>query len=105
MNRQIFYHRGPARRSRTMLYFAAATTYERRRAECGFEPCHLYLRADDAAFRQIVERFFVRLALQAAPAAEFERDIAAALRPYNIAGLCDSSVHNMYRHTAAPWRD
>ena len=88
-----------------MLYFAAATTYEHRRAARGFEPNQLYLRADDAAFRQVVEQFFRRLNSEPTPSADFERDISAALQPYNLVGLCDPAVHNMYRYTAAPCRE
>jgi hypothetical protein len=31
----------------------------------------------------------------------FQNDVAQAIAPYNIAGLCDPSVRNMYRYTAA----
>ena len=94
----------------SMLYFAATTTYEHRRAERGFEPSQLYLRADDVAFQAIVEEFFrrvtsERLSSQPLSSDNFERDLAAALRPYNIAGLCNPAAQNMYRYTAAPHGD
>ena len=38
----------------SMTYFAAATTYERRRSERGFEPSLAYLCANDSAFTQTI---------------------------------------------------
>ncbi len=91
----------------SMLYFAGATTYERRRFQR--KPHNAFLCADDAEFRDVVRRVLRRLpdivsADEISPAAieTFGRDVAAAIRNFNTAGLCDPSVHNMYRYTAVP---
>jgi FADH2 O2-dependent halogenase len=91
-----------------MLYFAAATTSEHRRATGQLPRGAALLCADDAPFRELVEQAWVqvkRLAGHAEPAekhiVEVEYLIAAGLRPYNIAGLCDPAGRNMYRYTAA----
>jgi len=80
--------------SYAMFYFAAATTYEHRRADRGKESGGAFLCADDRGFREAVETFDRRIsqltttqsqlttAHPDAPAvAEFERDVAKALRP------------------------
>ena len=93
----------------SMLYFAAATTYEHRRAEGGWDPQAAFLCADDSQFRNVVESVWNRLqrvtdADGRTPAAisEFEQFVAKAIEPFNSVGLCDPSVQNMYRYTAAP---
>ncbi len=94
--------------SALMLYFAAATTCEHRRAACGFDPAHWFLCADDAKFVGTVEsvlRGLLRCLASGAHAqdiVQFEADLKRALAPYNHVGLCDESVRNMYRYTAAP---
>lgn len=92
----------------TMLYFAAATTYERRRFRGELGPNASFLCADDRELRSVVRavrtRLNERLAQEYVPdeGAAFTREVAAAIEPFNGAGLCDPSVHNMYRRTAAP---
>ncbi len=84
-----------------MLYFAAATTSERRRLanETGNPPA--FLCGDDPTFTRIVNAMLDEL--ENSPSAEnFERMLAAAISDYNTAGLCDASVQNMYRYTALP---
>ncbi len=103
-SRQLF----PAFVAWTMLYFAAATTYEQRRAQNDILPGAAFLCADDSALTSTVDRLWARLHnLLAGPASEqeieqFEQDLAAAIRPFNTAGLCDPRANNLYRYTAAP---
>jgi FADH2 O2-dependent halogenase len=86
-----------------MLYFAAATTYERRRVEGLLPPGAAMLCADDPAWRRTVEGVHRRLldSGQSADGQEFAQVVAEAIAPYNTAGLCDPRVRNMYRYTAA----
>ena len=91
-----------------LLYFAAATTSEHRRATRTMRPGAAFLLADEPEFRQAVEQAWIDVkSLAARPRlAEcdicgFEQQIAQAVAPFNIVGLCDPSVHNMYRYTAA----
>lgn len=93
----------------SMLYFAAATTYEKRRAAGGRDAVGWFLCADDERFTSLVRRLEERrrAILQAGAASpatldEFDAEVARELAPYNHAGLCDPSVRNMYRFTAAP---
>ena len=100
--------------SMSMLYFAAATSYERARiASTGtFAPA--FLRADEPGWRAVVSRMWARL-----PAVlreldgvmgerrrtiidRFETELADAVRPFNVVGLCDPALKNMYRHSALP---
>ncbi len=97
-----------------MLYFAATTISEHRRAMAlagQAEPFDIFtgfLLADDPAFRRLVAAAWQRvrdLASQSEVSDEvvaaFELLIAAGIEPYNIAGLCDPAAANMYRYTAA----
>ena len=85
----------------TMLYFAAATSYERSRLACVSEFQPAFLLADDQQWLTVVRRMCDRL--REAPSIEqFEQEIAEALRPFNVVGLCDPSLRNMYRHSALP---
>ncbi len=93
----------------SMLYFAAVTTYEHRRADKHSDANDSFLCADDQRFRNIVRECSADLARlvssgQPEPAAgkAFERHVAAAIAPYNRVGLCDPAARNMYRYTAAP---
>lgn len=90
----------------TMLYFAAATTWEQRRSwgqrDQGF------LLADDPAYCQTVDAVADNLRALLSPAvetpearAQFIAEVSKQIAPYNTAGLCDPSVHNIYRYTAA----
>jgi FADH2 O2-dependent halogenase len=97
-----------------MLYFAATTISEHRRAQSlagESEPFDIltgFLLADDPAFRRLVATAWQRVGELAAQPdvgdddiAAFESLIAAGIEPYNIAGLCDPAANNMYRYTAA----
>jgi FADH2 O2-dependent halogenase len=93
----------------SMLYFAAATTFERRRQRGEQPPGAAFLCADNPAFRRLVSRTYVdlRRLLAAGPpgdgdVAAFERRVAETIAPYNHAGLCDPASRNMYRYTALP---
>ena len=93
----------------SMLYFAAATTYEHRRADNSGGPRNAFLCADDKPFCSVVQQIadeLDRLLSQGTPnegaIAQFERATAAAVSPFNCVGLCDPAVNNMYRYTAAP---
>lgn len=85
----------------SMLYFAAATSYEHRRVD-GAHPERLaFLCANDTQFRSAVQVARERLA--SAPASEqFFDEVAELIAPFNRVGLCDRSVRNMYRYTVAP---
>ncbi|MGC1275126.1 MAG: tryptophan 7-halogenase [Planctomycetaceae bacterium] len=93
----------------SMLYFAAATTYERRRQRGELSPGAAFLCADDEALQRIVGDAFHRVRELTATGqptedaiARFERETVTALRPFNHAGLFDPAAKNMYRHTALP---
>lgn len=89
----------------SMLYFAAATTYERLRARDGYDPRLWFLNAGDDAFRELVERLYRELK-QVARTDEaeraFERRLADRITPYNRVGLMDPVAQNLYRHTVSP---
>lgn len=93
----------------SMLYFAAATTYERRRHSRSLPTGAAFLCAEDLEFRRVVDdlwhnlRTLLRTEAPSEPQiAGFEREVAQAIIPYNRVGLCDPQVRNMYRFTAAP---
>jgi FADH2 O2-dependent halogenase len=92
----------------SMLYFAAATTWEQRRNHGKLGNC--FLLADDPEFVAIVDACTAHLhqLLAWQPTGESTEDggrfldsVAARIAPYNTVGLCDPSVHNMYRYTSA----
>jgi FADH2 O2-dependent halogenase len=87
-----------------MTYFAAATTYERRRLHDGIRKG--FLSADDAAFVHTIQTLWSRLPARHGVGerelAEYERDVSRLLQPYNTAGLCDPGARNMYAKTALP---
>jgi FADH2 O2-dependent halogenase len=87
------------------LYFAAATTFERRRS-AGGHPAPAFLLADDAAWRMAVEHVVAGIPPPGddnhASIESFEHLLAGAIRPYNTVGLCDPDCRNMYRYTAVP---
>lgn len=91
----------------TMFYFAAATTYERRRTSEGIldEPPP-FLCADEEALWNGLEHARNNLPPgdRASPDAidAFEAAVKRAIRPFNEVGLFDPPVPNMYPHTAAP---
>jgi FADH2 O2-dependent halogenase len=85
------------------LYFAAATTFERRRA-AGDTPA--FLLADDPEWLPVVDDLLSRVPPTGSDApsavAAFESAVSHGIGPYNRVGLCDPACRNMYRHTAAP---
>lgn len=92
----------------SMFYFAAATTCERdlRRGNRSAEQA--FLLGDDVRFCEVVQNSFRDLCNlteehpSAAAIATFERQVAAAIEPYNHAGLCDSARKNMYPYLHVP---
>jgi len=86
----------------SMLYFAAATTYEERRA-AGDRSLD-FLCANNPQFRAIVANMTDRLSRveSDADARDFSAQLAGAIRPFNTVGLCDPAALNMYRYTSAP---
>jgi FADH2 O2-dependent halogenase len=90
-----------------MLYFAAATAYERRRVR-GAQVLG-FLSADDPALREIVRTFTDRATNMMAGRVPdqneldtYEDELRRAIEPYNTAGLLEPDCHNMYRYTALP---
>lgn len=91
----------------SMLYFAAATTCEHRRAGTdASESPWSFLCADDERLTRRVRSLRQDLdrALAGGPASvtAFEQQVRTAIEPFNIAGLCDPAARSMYRYTAAP---
>lgn len=92
----------------SMLYFAAATTFERRRQAGELNPGAAFLCADDIQLGEVVqtiERQLLRVLKGPCSEAEiesFEHAAAAALQPFNHVGLFDPGAQNMYRYTALP---
>jgi tetracycline 7-halogenase / FADH2 O2-dependent halogenase len=91
-----------------MAYFAAATTFERRRLDQSqAAPRGSFLCADDSSFGSIARQTRARvMELMNSPTS---RDIAGfrawlqhQLAPYNHVGLFEPRVTNMYHHTALP---
>lgn len=89
--------------AQVMLYFAGAHYSETRRRKGDFTIGDAFLNADDARFRDAVDRSHravCRLAGQDPVSQDevraFEDQIAEAIRPYNLAGLCDPAKCNMY---------
>ena len=87
--------------SATMLYFTAATSYERARLASVGEFRSAFLLADDEQWLAVVRRMCDRLR-EACSIEQFRKEMAEAIRPFNVVGLCDSDVRNMYRHSALP---
>lgn len=84
----------------SMLYFAAATTFERRRAA---HQTGAFLGADCRPLREAVAWALHQVTRPEGLSAEvFFDELAAAMQPFNQVGLWDRSVRNMYRHTVAP---
>jgi len=96
----------------TLFYFAAATSFEHQRCNEGKKP--LFLCADDAAFKKVVERW-LELVSQIQQKSdrkksdcdsnEIRQAISNAenlLEPWNGVGLFHPEVSNMYYYTAAP---
>ena len=91
----------------TMLYFAAATTFERMRQE---NVPSAFLCSHDARFRGLVAEAHDRLiqTVQSGSADEtaaFSAWLKENITPYNHVGLMDSSANNMYRRTGPQKRE
>jgi len=91
----------------TMLYFAAATTYERRRADMdeGPDDPPAFLCADEEALQTAARQAHQHLPGNAgAPDAEtdYASFVEGAIAPFNEVGLFAPPISNMYPHTAAP---
>jgi FADH2 O2-dependent halogenase len=90
-----------------MLYFAAATTYEKNRMDFdGSNLNNAMLLADDSQWVKAVREVFYHLQELAmsqnwGEPARFEAIIREKIKRYNHAGLCDAEVSSMYRYTAA----
>jgi hypothetical protein len=84
-----------------MLYFAAATSYERARLDASGEFSGAFLLADDPGWLAIVRRNWQRLR-EETDIERLERELAESIAPFNVVGLCDPTVRNMYRHSALP---
>ncbi|MCA9178070.1 MAG: tryptophan 7-halogenase [Planctomycetales bacterium] len=78
----------------TMLYFAAATSYELARV-AGRRPW--FLCADDQKLRESVARWRESVG-QAPPIEQLEAELREWLRPWNHVGLCDAQAQNLYRY-------
>jgi FADH2 O2-dependent halogenase len=92
----------------TMFYFAAATTYEHRRADADGVPETVpsFLCADEVPLRDALRRARQHVPSQSPPSADaldtYEDFVEEAVRPCNEVGLFDPPTPNMYPHTAAP---
>ena len=82
-----------------MCYFAAATTWERRRLEAPDETACLFL-ADDRDFQQTVTGLQSRLETENDDV--FEQLCEERLAPFNHVGLFQPPIPNMYARTAVP---
>lgn len=100
--------------SMSMLYFAAATSYERARVVSTGLFAPAFLRADDRHWRAVVSRMWDRLREVLREIAgvhgeerrvlveRFEAELADAVHPFNVVGLCNPSLKNMYQRSALP---
>ncbi|MEO8496616.1 MAG: tryptophan 7-halogenase, partial [Planctomycetota bacterium] len=89
----------------TMLYFAAATTYELQR--CTGEVALALLGADRTEIRDLLRTGCAEVSRQASNPGpididQIRCDVARLIAPINHVGLLDPTLANMYRHTAAP---
>jgi len=79
----------------TMYYFAGAIYSEERRQQGLAGEDDEFLFSHHAPFRDAFVRGYERL-LKGPAAAEYERQVAQDIAPYNTAGLCDPAKKNMY---------
>ncbi len=92
----------------TMLYFAAATTYERRRADADRTPGNppAFLCADEKGLWTALRQARQTIPSDDEPSSgaldTYDSTVEEAIRPFNEVGLFDPPVPNMYPHTAAP---
>ena len=91
----------------SMLYFAMVTSFEHRRA-MGLQPIETaFLGANEPERWRITQDIHARLRdllaepVDRAARRSFEEHVCRQIAPYNVAGLCDPEVRNMYRYTAA----
>ena len=90
-----------------MLYFAAATTYEKNRMDSSWiNLSNAMFLADDSQWVTGVWDVFCHLRELAmsqhwGEPAKFEAIIRKKIKRYNHVGLCDTEVSSMYRYTAA----
>jgi tetracycline 7-halogenase / FADH2 O2-dependent halogenase len=92
----------------SMLYFAAATSFEKRRVSDSGRDAG-FLMAADGAFVTLVRGLYDRLQelvcssgrLTEHQIGEFEQQVKTAILPYNHVGLFAPEVPNMYRYTSA----
>ena len=90
-----------------MLYFAAATTYEKRyQLESDSRPA--FLCADDARFTTLVRQLYEELKAVTSDeggnrqeTVDFISEIKQQIAPFNHVGLFEPEVANMYRYTSA----
>lgn len=96
--------------SYTMLYFAAAITYEERRMDAyntGAAFHHDFLCIDEEPLTAVIKQSYASLKkiTAATPSARdierFREDVKLAIAPYNTAGLFNPRINNMYEYTAA----
>jgi FADH2 O2-dependent halogenase len=83
----------------SMCYFAAATSWERRRLASEDEVAALFL-ADDSRFQQVVEHLQSRLETETDAA--FEQLCEERLAPFNHVDLFRPPIPNMYARTVVP---
>lgn len=92
----------------SMLYFAAATSYEKARCAHSSEEVS-YLLAGDDSFDSIISTHYqllIRLVesnrLDDTAIENFRQQLKSAIAPYNHVGLFEPAISNMYTYTAAP---
>jgi len=89
-----------------MLYFAAATSYERRYSESGGDITNQQIfLAEDPKWVAVVQEAYEQISQTAksqnwGEPAIFESFIREKIKPYNHVGLCDPQTASMYRYTA-----
>lgn len=91
----------------SMLYFAAATTWEHRRIREPDAAPAAFLLADEGGWLERVNRCLAALdaAIESGSPeaiANFCMTVAREIEPYNEVGLCDPDARNMYCYTALP---
>ena len=87
--------------SATMLYFAAVTSVERETPK----ESSLFLNGGNLQFRSAVDCCLASIEEcrnGAKPWAELSAVVRQQIEPFNIAGLADDALENIYQHTVAP---
>ncbi|HUQ69590.1 MAG TPA: hypothetical protein VM165_08710, partial [Planctomycetaceae bacterium] len=79
----------------TMFYFASAIWSEHRRRS-GTEIPTAFLCADDPRLRASLERAYGMLDDPTVSATALTEFVTAAVRPFNVGGLCDAAKRNLY---------